>query len=54
VFVALYQLIGAISYSAISDSALTGMYGRRRTASIEKAFASELESLVASRVAKEV
>ena len=47
VFAALYQLIGAVSYFSISGSTLTGMYGRRRTSAIKRAFTSELATLVA-------
>jgi AcrR family transcriptional regulator len=47
VFAALYQLIGAVSYFAISEATLTGMYGRRRTVAIRRAFTGELATLLA-------
>ena len=47
VFAALYQLIGAVSYFAISETTLTGMYGRRWTVAIRRAFTGELATLLA-------
>jgi AcrR family transcriptional regulator len=46
VFAALYQLIGAVSYFSISEAALSGMYGRRRSTSIKRAFGAELSGLL--------
>ncbi|WOJ97025.1 helix-turn-helix domain-containing protein [Congregibacter brevis] len=46
VFAALYQLIGAVSYFAISEATLTGMYGRNETRAIKGAFTEELRLLI--------
>ncbi len=46
VFAALYQLIGAVSYFAISESTLSGMYGRTQTRAIRSAFSHELQLLI--------
>lgn len=49
VFAALYQLIGAVSYFAISEATLTGMYGERKCHAIRSAFAGEVTQLLATR-----
>lgn len=41
VFAAIYQLIGAISYFAISQETIAGMYGPRQKAQINRAFTEE-------------
>jgi AcrR family transcriptional regulator len=46
VFALLYQLIGAVSYFAISTSTLAGMYGPRSIAAITAAFPTQLETLI--------
>ena len=46
VFAALYQLIGAVSYFAISETTLSGMYGNTKTRAIRSAFSRELQLLI--------
>lgn len=46
IFAALYQLIGAVSYFAISETTLKGMYGAAETRAIERAFNIELHRLI--------
>jgi len=46
VFANLYQLLGAISYFAISKDTLNGMLGARRSDKIYRAFDAELPNLL--------
>jgi hypothetical protein len=46
VFATLYQLIGAVSYFAISGATLSGMYGEQEVAGFKRAFVSQLEMLI--------
>ncbi|WP_439101786.1 TetR/AcrR family transcriptional regulator [Congregibacter sp.] len=51
IFAALYQLIGAVSYFAISETTLKGMYGAKETRAIEGAFNEQLRLLIQAQIA---